>query len=344
VFIRNAWYIAAWAHELAGQPLARRICDQPVVLFRDAAGAPAALQDRCCHRGAPLSFGTVVDRGLQCGYHGLIFDGQGKCVHIPRQDSVPAQARVRSYPLVEKDRILWIWTGDPDKADAAEILDYRWNVDWPTRMAAYPVAGNYMLMVDNLMDLTHVGYVHSRTIGGTPAAHTDARMQVTRTERGIKFVRWLLDSVPPPTYVKAVGFKGRVDRWQEFEFVAPGFVLVWTGALDAGSGAYENPEKRQGGFSLRSIHALTPETPTSCHYFWTAANGYRQDDPQATETLFAELDAAFMEDKLIVEAQQARLSELGDGGLVDIASDSARIHMRRIVDRLIGKEAKASVG
>jgi vanillate O-demethylase monooxygenase subunit len=163
-------------------------------------------------------------------------------------------------------------------------------------------------------------------------------MTVTRTEHGLKFVRWMLNSVPPPTYIKAVGFKGNVDRWQEFEFIAPGFVLVWTGAVDAGTGAYDQ-NKREGGFALRSLHALTPETETSCHYFWSAANGYRQDDPQTTEQLFSELAAAFLEDKVMVEAQQLRLQELGADRLVDIASDSARVHMRRTVDRLIEQEA-----
>jgi phenylpropionate dioxygenase-like ring-hydroxylating dioxygenase large terminal subunit len=340
MFIRNAWYMAAWASEVLQQPLGRRICGDPVVLFRDRSGAVAALEDRCCHRSAPLSLGSVVDQGLQCGYHGLIFEKGGRCVHVPGQDHVPQKACVKSYPIVEKDEIVWIWMGDPAKADVGKIIDYPWNNDhknWPYQKATYPVQGNYMLMVDNLMDLTHVGFVHQKTIGGTPASHVDAKMTVTRTEQGLKFVRWMLNSVPPPTYVKAVGFKGNVDRWQEFEFIAPGFVLVWTGAVDAGTGAYDQ-NKREGGFALRSLHALTPETETSCHYFWSAANGYRQDDPLTTEQLFSELAAAFLEDKVMVEAQQSRLLELGADRLVDIASDSARVHMRRTVDRLIEQE------
>src|SRR5262245_60786802 len=125
MLLRNAWYIAAWADEVAGeQPLARRICNEPIVLFRDRAGRIAALADRCCHRAAPLNMGIVVEGGIQCGYHGLVIDGSGCCVHIPGQPQIPESARVRNYPAVEKDRIVWVWMGDAAKADTAMIVDY----------------------------------------------------------------------------------------------------------------------------------------------------------------------------------------------------------------------------
>src|SRR3954447_25893634 len=82
---RNAWYIGAWADELGARPRDRRICNEPIVLFRDSAGRAAALADRCCHRAAPLHLGEIVEGGIQCGYHGLTFDGSGTCVRIPGQ-------------------------------------------------------------------------------------------------------------------------------------------------------------------------------------------------------------------------------------------------------------------
>jgi len=139
---------------------------------------------------------------------------------------------VRSYPVVEKDQLIWVWTGDPAKADTAKIVDFPYHNDpgrWPNKHDVYPIKGNYMLMVDNLMDLTHLGYLHAKTVGGNPAAHVEAEMKTTRTPTGLKFTRWLKNSVPPPSYVRAAGFTGRVDRWQEFEFVAPSSVLQWTG-------------------------------------------------------------------------------------------------------------------
>jgi vanillate O-demethylase monooxygenase subunit len=339
MLLRDAWYIGAWADEIGGEPLARRICGEPIVLFRDRQGSAAALADRCCHRAAPLSMGTIVEDGIQCGYHGLIFDAAGHCVHIPGQKQIPEDARVRAYPVVEKDQLIWLWIGDPAKADASKIVDYPYHNDpgkWPNKHDVYPIKGNYMLMIDNLMDLTHLGYLHAKTVGGNPSQHVAAEMKTSRTPNGLKFTRWMKNSVPPPSYVKAAGFTGRVDRWQEFEFVAPSSVLQWTGAADAGAGA---PEGRpDGGFQFRLFHGLTPETETSCFYFWSVANGYRQNDPAATEQLYQEIAPTFVEDRVMVEAQQARLSEFGEAGLVDIASDATRMQMRRILERLIAAD------
>ena len=337
MFPRNAWYIAAWADEVADAPLARRIGNEPMVLFRDGQGRAAALTDRCCHRSAPLSLGRVVAEGIECGYHGLVIDGAGKCVKVPGQRLIPSDATVRSYPLVEKNQFLWIWLGEPAMADPALIVDFPYHDDparWPHKHTMYPIKGNYMLMVDNLMDLTHLGYLHANTIGGNPSQHVAAEMKTVRTPTGIKFTRWMRNSPPPPSYVKAAGFKGRIDRLQVFEYIAPATVLQWTGATDAGSG--KHPDDFE--FKFRLFHGLTPETETSCFYFWSAANGYRQSEPATTEQLFGEIAFAFREDAAMVEAQQARLSELGEGGLVDIASDATRMTMRRHVDRMIAAE------
>ena len=275
-------------------------------------------------------------------YHGLVFDVTGRCVMIPGQKMIPQDAKVRSYPTVERDQLVWLWMGDPTLADPAKIVDFPYHNDpahWPNKHAVYAINGNYMLMVDNLMDLTHLGYLHARTVGGNPGAHVEANMKTVRTPTGLKFTRWMRNSLPPPSYVKAAGFKGRVDRCQEFEFVAPNTVLQWTGATDA-SIATDNPQ-RDFRFQFRLFHGLTPETETSCFYFWSAANGYRQNDPEATEQLYREIAPTFLEDKEMVEAQQKRPDELGEQGLVDIASDANRTQMRRMVERLIVGEQSA---
>jgi len=346
MFIRNAWYVAAWSDEISATPLARRICGEPVVLFRDAEGQPAALLDMCCHRGAPLHLGKVEADGIVCGYHGLVFDRTGRCVRIPGQDQIPDRARVRSFPVVEQDGFIWIWPGDAAKADQAGIVRFPWHNDaenWPNKHTLYPIKSAAMQMIDNLMDLTHLGYVHVSTIGGNPMTHVAAKMDTVRTPLGLKFTRWMLNSVPPPTYVRAVGFQGRIDRVQMFEFVAPGCVLQFSGADEAG--AYRNGDAAPGRVEsstlrFRLFHGLTPETGTSCHYFWSTLNGFRPQDPAATDALFREIAGAFDEDRTVVEAQQRRLSELGEGALVDIRTDSARLHMRRTMERLLAEETQ----
>ena len=339
-FVRNAWYVACWPDEIDNGVLARTIMNEALVLFRDGAGKAAALEDRCCHRAAPLSYGKVVENGLQCGYHGLVFDGAGKCVEIPGQANIPPMAEVRSYPVVEKNRIVWIWMGDPALADESKIVPYPWHDDtakWPYCKEVMHIKCNYMLMIDNLMDLTHLAYVHTKTIGGNPNAHVNAKMDIERTEHGAKYIRWMDDTIPPPTYVKGAGFKGKVDRWQEFEYVVPSTVVQWSGALDVGKGARENRE--QDGFHLRILHAITPVTETTCIYFWSAANGYRQDDPRATVELYGEINPTFIEDVGIIEGQQARLNNNPDRSLLGIRADNALSQARRALRAELAKES-----
>src|SRR5690349_291338 len=95
-FLRNAWYVAASANEVGRIPLPRLLLGEPIVFYRRGDGTSVALEDRCCHRRAPLSKGKIVDDRLQCGYHGFTFDASGACVAIPGQDSVPTRIGVRS--------------------------------------------------------------------------------------------------------------------------------------------------------------------------------------------------------------------------------------------------------
>ena len=329
-FLRNAWYVAAWDHELASGLFGRTIMNQPIAFFRDASGKVCAVEDRCCHRGAALTDGEVIASGLQCGYHGLVFDGQGRCVEIPGQETIPQVAHIKHYAVVERQGFIWIWMGDPARADESTILDWPYHDDprqYPHRKAYLPIKANYLMMIDNLMDLTHLGYVHKKTIGGNPLSHVAANMTVERTARGCKLTRWMLDVPPPPTYRKGVEFKGNVDRWQEFEYVLPGAVLQWSGALDVGKGAQQN--RRQPGVHIHQIHTITPETDRTSHYLWSTGIGYRQDDPQAIVDMFNDTYPTFLEDQAIMGNQQARIDLDPDRPLVAIRSDHALQHARR---------------
>lgn len=342
-FIRNAWYVAAWSSEVAERPMPRILLGEPVVLFRRRQGGIAALLDRCCHRGLPLSLGEVRDELIVCGYHGLAYDGGGRCVEIPGQGFVSPRMCVPAYPVVEQDELIWIWMGDPARADRTRIPGYSYHADrqeWPHESRTQRVRCGHRLVIDNLLDLTHLAYVHKRTIGGDPDAHTRAEFSVSPTDRGVRFTRWLLNSVPPPTYVDAVGFTGRVDRWMEFEFVAPGVVYQFTGALPVGAGAYERGERR-GGFALRIFHGITPENEDSCFYFWSGSNGYRQNEPEITRALFAALSATFDEDSVILEAQHSSLKARPEP-LLSTAHDRARVIAERKMDEWLAAEAADS--
>jgi phenylpropionate dioxygenase-like ring-hydroxylating dioxygenase large terminal subunit len=341
MFIRNCWYVAAFAEEVGSKPLARTIVGDPVVLFRMSNGSVVALEDRCCHRGLPLAHGEVQGDLIQCGYHGLTFDATGRCVRVPGQDRIPPSAKVTAYPVIEQDRLVWIWMGDPAKADPSQIIRYPWHGDpgWAYKGKRNHVHAHYQLIYDNLLDLTHVGYVHRSTIGGDPEAHSNAEMKTTRTDDSVGVIRWLRNSTPPPTYVKAVGFKGKVDRWIEIDFKL-GAVIIYAGATDTGTGAYEG--KRDGGLGLRTLHAITPETEGSTFYFWTAAHNFKVADAAVTQQVFEQIDTAFEEDRIIIESQHKRLQQQPERRLVDIASDVAAIQARRIIARRLEEEQRSS--
>ena len=346
-FLRKAWYVAAWCSEIAeGKPFGRTICNEKLVFFRDAQGRVAALEDRCSHRGLPLSCGLVKQGIIHCGYHGVAYNGSGTCVLIPGQDLIPRRAHLRRYAAVEKDCMVWVWMADADSADPALITDFPWHNDpvhWPHKASREPIAAHYLLTVDNLMDLTHLGFVHLRTIAGAQSDHVEARMTVVPTATGLRFTRLMFEATPPPTYLKGASFAGKIDRWQEFELVLPSNILQWTGGIDAGTGA-EDPARRVGGVQIRIFHGITPETPATCHYFWSVAHGHRPDDAQLTERMFQDIDLTIKEDAAVLREQELNLARYPERHYVTIQSDEVRLMARRLLaERLAHEDAGAAV-
>ena len=341
--VRNAWYIGAWSHELDEGPIARKIMGQDLVLFRSGDGAAAALEDRCCHRGVKLSLGKAVETGIQCGYHGMVFDGSGACVENPGEKLSPAH-RVRAYIIAERQNFVWIWTGDPELADESRIIDFPYHDqtdEYNFHYGRYDIAANYMFMMDNLMDLTHLGYVHGTTIGGNPEEHDEAEMTTTRTERGAHFNRAMPNSTPPPAFKKAAGFKGQVDRWMDFEYVVPASVLQWAGIHDAGTGGLEDPA-RPGGLLLRVFHHATPADEANFHYFFSTAVRGEPYDGKGNTGFHEDVLEAFEEDKLFIEAQQEAVGADPDRKLILREHDKAVAYSRQAIHQMQAAEMPAA--
>ncbi|MGH8690024.1 MAG: Rieske 2Fe-2S domain-containing protein [Burkholderiales bacterium] len=324
MFLRNSWYVAAWDRELSRTPLGRVFLNEPVVLYRKENGEPVALEDRCCHRQMPLSMGKVEGDGLRCGYHGLRFDAAGKCVEIPGQASIPPQARVRAYRLHEKYN--WIWMGDPSKADPALVPNWWWagHPQWAfTRPDMIPVKCHYQLIADNVLDVTHLAYVHSSSIG-SPSI-TEFPGTVEREERLVRFTRWIRDRPPPPMYREAGGFPGNVDRWQIVEHIPPCFSVNFAGCED-----------RNKRIDLMALSAPTPETERTTHYFFGFVRNFDLKDPEK-ERLFSEgMVKVFNEDIPVLEAQQRNMDT--NRSRIDIAVDVAPMAARRMLEALLAAE------
>ena len=303
MFIRNAWYVAAWDHEISRKPMARTILGDSIVMYRKQDGGVVALDNRCCHRMYPLARGELKGDCIQCGYHGMIYDETGACVEIPWQETISRNARVRAYPVVERHRWVWLWMGDPAEADPDTITDFHWLDDpgWGAKGTRFHVKCDYRLIVENLLDLTHLAFVHRSTIGNAAVA-TAADVTCEQGDNEVTVTRWTIDQPPPPTYVKAGGFSGNVDRWQIINFTPPAFVRLDVGACDAGTGAPEG--RRQGGIRMRNLNAITPETESSTHYFWAQAHDFDVDNPDVTDAVFRQVETAFNEDVEVFHAQQ----------------------------------------
>lgn len=336
MFLRNVWYVAGYSADIEpGRHIGRKYLNEPVVLFRTQSGRLSALEDRCSHRAMPLSAGHVDGEIIRCCYHGVEFDTQGSCARIPNQDRIPKQAHIRSYPVAERDGIIWIWMGDPALANPDQIIANPEHVDpsWTWRGVYMHVSANWQLLIDNILDLTHVAYVHARTIGGNAAQHFAAPTQVKFDGNKVKLLRQMPNSIPPSTYIKAASFTGRVDRWQEVEFEPRlGMLLrVNAGACDVNTGAYEG--KRSHGFMFANIHGITPETETSTHYIWSIATNAPRETG-APEVLFEQILSTIQEDEAVLEMQQARISETPHAKFVGIASDGAVNQGRRLLSAL----------
>ena len=333
MFLRDNWYVAAFSSEIGSTPVARRICDEPIVLYRTAQGHAAALEDRCMHRGMPLSVGGECERDIiRCPYHGIEFDPLGAAVKIPGQDRIPEAARIRAFPLFERDAIAWIWVGDPALADPSRIISHPYHSDpaWAWRGGMIEIEASWLLIMDNLLDLSHLQYVHRKTIGGNPEDDAHAELSTQRDDDRVIVKRWLRNVECPPTHKASFGFKGRVDRWQEFVF-RPGVLQFHSGAMDAGTGAFDG--KREGGMHIRHFHGVTPKTATTTTYFYSSARSFRVDDEALTAGMAKSTLATFSEDKIILEAQQVRLNERPDP-IVNIRNDAAVLHGRRIIEGL----------
>jgi phenylpropionate dioxygenase-like ring-hydroxylating dioxygenase large terminal subunit len=308
--------------------LARTILKEPIVLYRKEDGSAVALEDRCCHRQLPLSMGKVEGNDLRCGYHGLRFDSSGKCVEIPGQDSVPPQARVRAFPVIERFGWLWIWMGEPAKADPALIPSWWWteHPEWAfSKPDPIYVRCNYQLIADNVLDVTHLAYVHATSIG--TSSITEFPAKVEREERLVRLTRWIIDRPPPPLYKEAGGFPGNVDRWQIVEHIPPCFSVNFAGCKDH--------DKR---IELMALSAPTPETERTTHYFFGFVRNFKLGEAEMDRVFAVDFVTVFNQDIPILEAQQRMLELKPDAPRIDIKVDAAPLAARRMLQAMIAQE------
>jgi vanillate O-demethylase monooxygenase subunit len=341
-FPLNAWYAAAYDVEVRHALLARTVCGQPMVLYRRTDGRAIALEDSCWHRLLPLSHGRLEVDEVVCGYHGLVYNSDGLCTHMPSQETLNPSACVRAYPVVERHRFVWVWPGDPALADPARVPDLHWNDDpaWAGDGKMIHVQCDYRLVLDNLMDLTHETFVHGSSIGNRAVA--EAPFVATHGDRSATVTRWMEGIEAPPFWAGQIrqtrGYEGPVDRWQIIRFEGPCTVAIDVGVAEAGTGAPQGDRSR--GVNGYVLNTITPETATSCHYFWAFARNYRLGDQRLTHELREGVARIFREDELILEAQQRAIDAQPGRAFNNLNIDAGALWARKLIDGLIAAEAQ----
>jgi phenylpropionate dioxygenase-like ring-hydroxylating dioxygenase large terminal subunit len=345
-FLENAWYVAGWSDELSRKPMARRLLDRDIVFFRRGDGAPLAMTDRCPHRFVPLSAGGVIGDEIQCPYHGLKFGADGKCYDARVNAANRERFSLDTFPLVERYGSVWIWMGDPARADPADIPDFSF-LDSDTRFVAgrgtTHMQANYLLEIDNLLDLSHLDFVHPTTLSN--GAIASGAYRVWQEGRSVHSDRTIRNTPAPVQFVDMMTLStdprwdeakadGIVDLWLDMHWQAPGALMLDVGVASPNLDRANRLDQMQA-------HYVTPESETSTHYFWIYTMT-KLGQPQALLDGFLKvIQKAFEdEDKPMLELQQrAMTTDFWAEQPMILEEDAGAIRARRILDKLIRDEA-----
>ena len=269
--VRNGWYVLAFAQDLKQELVSRWLLNEPVVLYRKQDGQPVALSGLCPHRFFPLGKSKLHDDSITCGYHGFEFDSQGACTKIPGQDNIPSTCKLRNYPVAEHGMWIWVWAGDVDKADRSllpDLVEISYERAGFTAMPFYlnEIKARYQLLNDNLLDLSHLAFLHAGSIG--VMANATEPEELTEAPGVIRSRRRMKNSPAPPVVKTTFGYEGLIDQVNGMDFYAPG--------LHAGFADMFYPDGHpQAGQLLRKsqvFHAVTPATRNRCYYFFGMAS------------------------------------------------------------------------
>jgi phenylpropionate dioxygenase-like ring-hydroxylating dioxygenase large terminal subunit len=338
-YVRNAWYVAAYSNEISDTLLSRVLFERSLLIFRGESGAPAVLDNRCPHKGAPLSMGRRLGDAVECPYHGLQFNSAGKCILIPSQPLIPPSATVRSYPCAEKHGLVWYWPGQVEKAEITPLPDIASEDGWTTFYGPPTIfAANILNIVDNLVDPAHTTFVHKNTIGGADAAHVPLKTELKGET--VTTGRWIENSEPVPVMHLHGGFSAAVDRWQYYHFTSPNLSLVDMGAVPAGSERTE--ANRNSHYRTLSYALLTPETDASTHYFWFVQRCFARNDDSVSNEMRAAYAATFDEDRAMLAEIQKIQDREGAMQTLRLAIDAATVQLRRVIERRIDAEEAAA--
>ena len=308
--------------------LKRTLLDVPRIVYRKVDGSGyVVLEDRCPHRFAPLSMGQRNGDSVACLYHGLEFGPGGNCVHNPFSGQLPAQPCIDSPPVIARHGLIWFWPGDPEKANPATIPDFSFLDGQDVWRRHSHFKGQFELLVDNLMDLSHVEFLHRKTFN-TTGTHAESRHEVRDGEGETLWNTWLIPRVRKfPVLEPQFPDDDPIDQFTEMRWDAPASMMVRISWLPGGGRAEEQR------FQMINPHIITPETAATSHYFWTCF-----PDAESEKLARAVFDD---EDGPMIEAVQSRMAgaDFWDLKPMVLKGDVGAIRARRRLLKLKRQEA-----
>lgn len=345
MFVKETWYVAAWASEIDGtELLPRQVAGECLVLMRSSTGEVIALEDRCSHRMAPLSKGRREGDAIRCMYHGLKFDGAGTCIEVPGQEKAGRYLDIRKYPVILRHGAVWIWLGEPAHADPDLIPQTFGPGDPEYLMAAdfmdYEV--NYQLINDNLCDLSHVAFVHGNTFARiAPADNWAQKPKFIDLERGVRIERWFEQVTPPPS-LQGVD---KVDIWNPYDFLFPGIFSMLTAIYPAGTAARFGNEAPgpdvEPVYANFFFQAVTPLTERTSRYFFASGVGAKWAHPRIIEGMKQLAMAAFEEDKAMITAQSRNIERFPGRKMAGVVHDRGPNRLRQLIEKQLRAEQVA---
>jgi phenylpropionate dioxygenase-like ring-hydroxylating dioxygenase large terminal subunit len=328
-FIRNAWYVACFSDDIPhGRPFGRKLLGENVAFYRKSDGTVVAMKDRCPHRSFPLSASRVDGDEIVCGYHGIRYDSEGRCKLVPTQAAAPRALQVPTFKAIETAPVVWIWMGDPAVAERTPLPPAPWMLDdsgWATSRSYLQVQANYVFLHENLLDLSHLTYLHAATFG-TPD-YAKAPFETELDSETIVVRRSVQPTRLPPIYANPLNMQG-VDAARIVTST------YWTPGLSVSAVVLRNLEEPEGertDHHIRTAQLVTPRDHTSVHYHFIVARDFAVEDKEASAFILKGIQAAFAEDVFALENIARVRREDPDQDFVErsIASDKAGVTLRR---------------
>lgn len=336
--MKNAWYVAALSTEVGEDALFhRKLLDTSVLIYRKKDGTPVAMQDRCPHRFLPLHMGKRVGDEVACHYHGLRFGTDGKCTHNPHGNQrIPEAMKTRSFPLLERYGFIWIWMGD-QPADPAKLPDYSPLDEGHPNALAYTymyLKVNFELIMDNVMDLSHIDHVHGEIIS-TRGKLSPIVPEMRETSRTIS-ARW--EWVQQPAMMIFANFlpdpEGPARGYFDITWAPPANIQLSVGAVQ-GDKSFDE------AISQYDLHTVTPESENTTHYWFATRRNHIVEDAEYNKLKIEGMHGAFeSEDGPVLEAVHEEMGTNDFFSLhpVLISNDAAAVKVRKLLKHLIDEE------